>query len=271
VAYQASSAPVQWQEVSTEFTTRAVAMTIYGGSDSGRSTLALTAPGPIAYIHSYEKVRGILERMRLEKEIKEIKFGGLYRGGPETVQKQADNDMRLVESAMSDAYRWARTIILDTEKRTWEIAQLARLGTMIQAERSSKDQKLGQLAYREINARWFSMLNEFRVRQDEPLQDGPTNLILICKTEEEYKKVEGSSSRAATGRQIISAQKDTYYFSDVVVRTSVEKRLGQFTYVGVVEKPWWNTWARGEELVNDELTFANVMALVTETDASEWE
>lgn len=265
-----------WEEVSSVWTPRAVALTIYGDSDTGRSTLALTAPGPIAYLHGHEKVDEILERKRRDTLVRAHKFGGNLRGTPEETQKRAQEEVKRFESALSDAYTWARTIIIDTESRLWELYQLARLGSMVRAERDGKDNKKGQLIYQEINAAWGSMIQEYKDRLESPKQHDPvtrapiyTNLILICKTKDEYKKDAQTGRTESTGKSVIAAQKNTWFFSDMVIRT--QRKRDRFT--GVIEKPWWNPEYRDYELEgkDGELDFTYIMSTVTETDTSYWE
>lgn len=264
---QSQSSSFAWEEVSTTPSRRAVSLLTYGDTDSGRSTFALTAPGPIAYIHAYEKVEGIIQARRKDILIRQIKFGGVLRGSAEEVQKRAEIEFSKVEQAVSDAYRWARSIILDTETRLWEVCQLARLGSLSHAQRNEKDQRRGQLVYQEINNRWSSLLAEFRVRLDNPLQDKETNLILICKTKDEYRKNKESGKSQATGRTIRASQKDTGFFADVIVRTYQSKGV----FRAVVEKPWWNRDMRGFEMTDDMISFPLMMGLLTNTDTEEWE
>lgn len=272
-----SSSGSLWEEVPSIWTPRAVALTIYGDSDTGRSTLALTAPGPIAYLHGHEKVDAILEQKRKSGSlIRQHKFGGNLRGTPEQIQARAQEEIKRYEAAKSDAYRWARTIIDDTETRLWELYQLARLGSMVRADRDAKDNKKGQLIYTEINAAWGAMMQEYKDRLENPLQKDPktgnpiyTNLILICKTKDEYKKNAQSDRTEQTGKTVIASQKNTWFFSDMVIRT--QRKRDKFT--ATIEKPWWNPEYRDYELKGEdgELDFTYIMSTVTETDTSYWE
>lgn len=271
-----SSGPL-WEEVSSVWTPRAVALTIYGDSDTGRSTLALTAPGPIAYLHGHEKVDAILERKARENvDIRQHKFGGNMRGSSDVVQKRAQEEVKSFEAALSDAYTWARTIVIDTETRLWELYQLARLGSMVRADRDAKDNKKGQLIYQEINAAWGGMIQEYKDRLETPRQRDKatgmpiyTNLILICKTKDERRKDAQTGQMDLTGRTVIASQKNTWFFSDMVIRT--QRKGDRFT--GVIEKPWWNPDYRDYTLkgADGELDFTYIMSMVTETDTSYWE
>lgn len=266
---------LSWEEVDTEFKTRASATVIFGPTDSGRTHLALTAPGPIAYLHSYEKVDGQIQEARKSKIVKVHKFGGILRGNRDQVQQLAEIEVQKFEYFLSEAYKWARSIIIDTESKLWEIYQLAKLGSLSRAQRSEEDNKKGQLIYTEINARWTSMLTEYRVRLDNPLQNRQTNLILICKTTDEYKKVlssTGKSTSVATGKEVRKSQKETGYFADVILRTYCkdDKKKGK-EFSAIIEKPWMNNLVRGEELEDEMLDFSRIMAMITETDEEEWQ
>ncbi len=259
-----------WEDVLTQSTRRSVCMEINGDTDTGKSTLALTAPGPIAYIHAYEKLEGIIQSARRSKDIKACKFGGMFRGDAEEVQVSASMSVERLERAISDAYKWARTIILDTHTESWTVYQLARLGSLTRAERSTKDNKRGQLVYTEINNRWNTMLKEFRIRQENPLQSQPTNLILIGQTKDEYRKSQVTGQHEATGKTIRAGQKGVGYFCDLIVRTSYDKKAREFK--ATIEKPWYNNDMRGFVVSQESglLSFPGILGLVTETDSEEW-
>lgn len=267
------SGKLEWEDVNTEFTTRAVAMGVYGDTDTGRSTLALTAPGPIAYIHSYEKVDGLIQAARRLKEIKVKRFSALGTGDVEEIQALAEQQRLETEAAIRDAYSWARSIIVDTETKLWDMYQLARMGSLMREERSDSDKRKGQLIYTEINAKWSNMLQMYRTNLELAEKSGrqPTNLILISKTKDEYKKQKTSSNPnvpTATGKTIRAGQKDTAFFCDVIVRTVRDGKV----FKGVIEKPWWNNAYRDAAFTSEEgiLDFPNIMSMLTETDLEEW-
>ncbi len=52
----------EWEDAPTEFTRRSVVLEIYGDTGTGRTTLALTAPGTIAVLHAAEKLEGLFQR-----------------------------------------------------------------------------------------------------------------------------------------------------------------------------------------------------------------
>jgi hypothetical protein len=253
-----------WEDAPLELTRRCVLKEVYGDTDTGRTTLALTAPSPIAYIHGHEKVEGVLQlAKRKGKDIKVCCFGAVFRGDNEQIQQLASSYVDRVEAAVSDAFNWAHSIVIDTHPYLWQVYQLAKLGSLTREGRSASDNKKGQLIYTEINNRWRSLMTEFRVRAGT---DNRTNLILIGQTTAEYKKIEGKSQ--ATGRTVRSGQKEVGFMCDLIVRTKRNKMTGEFT--GTIEKPWWNNAVRGLEVPQEILTFSQIMSLVSEVDESEW-
>lgn len=242
---RAAGAP-EWENASTEVTRRCVFKQIYGDTGTGRTSLALTAPGPIALLHASEKLEGIVQKAAKEKDVKLFNFGGVFKGTPQQIAQQASDRVAEFKAAMSDAYRWARTIIVDTHTESWELLRLARFGTLTPR---------GVVAhlYGPVNAEWRSMWKSFR-EQDR------VNLIAIGQVQEEYRKDK------PTGRMVQSGQNKFHYMADVIVRTG--KSNGVFT--ATIEKAWWNASVEGIEVEDDMATFASIMELVTEIDAEEW-
>ncbi len=263
-----SSSPVsvQWEDAPTELTRRCAMVEIFGETDTGRTTLALTAPGPIAYIHAHEKVEGVLQIQRkLGKEIKVKKFGGMLRGSVDEMQKQATEQMNILEAAYYDAYGWARSVLLDTHTEAWQIYQIAHLGTLTREGRSERDQKKGQLVYAEINAKWLSLLKAFRVHAEA---ENRTNLILIGQVKDEYKKIDGKNQ--TTGKKLSAGQKGTPLACDVRLQTRLRKSAGEYTFSAEIIKPWWNGAMRGESLEGDLMSLPLILSLITETSQEEW-
>jgi len=257
---------VAWEDASTEMTRRASVVHIYGDTDTGKSTLAVSAAGPIAYIHGLEKVDGVIQKARAEKDIRVVRFNPSPRAiSIDRRSELAEVECKLMESAISDAYDWARTIILDTHTAGWEVVQLARLGTLTREGLSREDSRRGQLIYSEINARWKAIFAEFRERAET---DNRTSLIVIGRTTAEYKKVPGADRREATGKTVWAGQKETVANCDVSIRT--HRKDADFS--AVIEKPWMNNDVRGMEIDGDSglLNVPTILGLITGTDAEEW-
>lgn len=245
---------VAWEAAPTEFTQRTVFMQIDGETGSGRSTLAFSAPGPIALIHTMEKIPGIVEKFAREKEIKIIKLGmGNKIGGTRTdLAKNCIERIAIAKDAIWDASTWAKTIMIDTHTDLWEILRLARFGTLT-------PQGLVSTLYGPVNAEWNAIFDPFK---DDP----PCNLIAIGKVGEQYRNDKPTGVLEAKG------QKDFIYKADVRIRTLKAAKKGESpTFKARIDKGWMNAQYEGMEFEGEEATFANIMAMITEVDASEWE
>lgn len=247
-----SGSGFDWEDAATEMTRRCVFMTVYGDTGTGRTSLALSAPGPIAFLHALEKIDGIIEQHAHKIGPNGdgtggvYNFGGVFIGNSEAITKQANEKWAKFKLAMDDAFGWARTIIVDTHTEAWELIRLARFGTL--APR-------GQIAhmYGPVNNEWRSMWKQFR-------QQETTNVIAIGQIGEIYK------NDKATGKYEQKGQREMGYMSDVIVRT--EKEKGVFT--ATVEKGWFNAEAEGIPLEDDMTKFPGLMQWITNIDAEEW-
>lgn len=247
-----------WESAPTELTRRCAFVEVYGDTGSGRTTFALSAPGPIALIHAAEKIEGIVQPFaRLGKIGGVANFGRVLRGDDSEVQRQAMEAWRGLEEAWFDAFNWARTIVLDTHTEAWELIRLAYFGDL-KPSRGRVDANYGP-----VNARWRGMFKKFR-HQDT------CNVILIGQTKEEYKEKKGGGSDGMgqrTGNTIRAGQKEIPFMADVTVRT---KRGPDGEFLSEIQKGWWNAQAEGLELEGEMSNFPQVMAMVTETEPEEW-
>ena len=253
--------PSLWKDVPVTLTRRCVCMGIWGATDTGRSTLALTAPGPIAYFSAQEKTEGLIQDRKRTTEVYEHIFNTVFRGSPDEIAAQATESFAGIERAMLDAWRWARSIIFDTSTDGWVLCQLSEFGTMDRAERDDKANKKGQLAFTGLNLKWESMLKQFRVEAD---LHNRTNLIWIAKTAPVY---EGPKD---TGKLKRAGQKNDSYMADVILRTRVEQAPSN-RFTATIEKPWYGGHARGMVVDGEDLNFPSIMAMITSTDREEWE
>lgn len=241
-----------WEEAPTELTRRAIFMQIYGETSTGRTTLALTAPGPIALLHAAEKIDGIVQPFAREKEIKVHNFGGTLRGKPEEIAAQAQRNLAGFLAAWDDAYSWARTIVIDTHTEIWELLRLARFGTLTPR---------GSIAamYGPLNNDFRSIFKRFR--EQDLNGGGGVNVVAVGQIRERYR------NDKPTGKMEPAGQKEIPYYADITVRTDRTKKGG---FKATIEKGWYNSMAEGLDLEDDLMTFPMVMALITETDESEW-
>lgn len=253
----AGSGSTRWEKAPTVFTRRSgVICEFWGVTGTGRTRLALTAPGPIAYIYFHEKIEGLVQEFASEKEIRMFKAGGVFRGESDDIQREAWEKVMEAEAAYYDSFSFARTTIVDTHPEFWYLERLAEFG----APKPSKGQVKNN--YASVNNRWMSMLNMARTQEK-------TNVIFIGQAEDEWRpNAQGFDSK--TGRIVRmsnSASNQVLLKADVAVRT--DKKDGNF--ISTIQKGWWNADSEDAELMNGASTFSMIMGLVTETDPKEWE
>lgn len=258
VSGSAASSPrglVLWDDAPTEFVRRVSLTEIYGDTDTGKTTLALSAPGPIAFLHAAEKVDGVIQPFASDKKIRVHNFSGVFTGKPEEVARAGMKTWREFVAAWEDAWTWARTIIVDTHTEAWELIRIAYFGGY-KPEKGRPDANYGP-----VNAEWRSLFKKFRA-QDR------CNLIVIGQTKDEYKESKGMDSKLGqrTGRTIRAGQREVPYFADVILR--MDRVGGDFT--ATVEKGWFHAELEGTPFVNEDVRFSNIMSFLTQTSEEEW-
>lgn len=257
---------VNWNPVTASFTSRRVFMEICGDNGTGRTTLGLTAPGPIAILHWGEKIGGIANQFA-HKDIRELSFSPFYAPGlsNDQIADIAWESWKDFEAAWYDAFHWARTIIMDTHTDAWEAVRFGFFGDLKPVTGGRRETTWGP-----VNSRWGSMLRMIRS------PDVNSNVILIGKTEDEYAEtinpktgLPGQGKK--TGNRIRAGQKSIPAICDVSIRTRKDAR-GFSSYL---EKAWMSGGLEyersGMELTRSESTFANWMAMITGTMPGEWE
>lgn len=260
-----SSPSSLWQPAPTTFDIRGgVLIEVWGPTGTGRTTLALSAPPPIAYIYFHEKVRGIIEPFARVKEIRTYLAGGVFIGEPEEVKSEAEVRMKEFEAVYYDAYKWARSIIIDTHNEAWMLERLGEFG----APKPTKGRIDRNWA--PINNRWMSMLNTVRTQTK-------TNVVFIGQTEDEWKdSADGFGKK--TGKLIrvsTKASDQVLLKADLSIRT--DKRAvkvggeNKLEFVSTIWKGWGKADEyEGMELDGDLNTLPQILALITETEAEEW-
>ncbi len=245
-----------WTDAPVTIDRNVVFMDIIGPEGSGRTTLALTAPGPIAYLHAAEKKDGIIEPFARIKKIREFNFGGVFRGSTADASKAANAVWVNYMACFSDAFNWAKTIIVDTNTEAWELLRLARFGELNPKGRT-------EALYGPVNAEWRSQYKQFR-------KQNRTNVITIHQVKDKYvdKMVNSKLQSVNTGTTIRAGQKEIGYLADVVVRTG---RGPNREFLATIEKGWYNAGGtEGIELENELVTFPYIMNLITDKGEEVW-
>lgn len=161
-------------------------LSLSGLEKTGKTHTALTAPGPIAYLNFDIGDEGVVGKFKESgKQIFHRRFSKPMSFGP---AGEPDASGALAEW-IQFSRTWykllgvegLRTIILDTETESWELARLARLGKLSQVKPHH---------YGPVNAEYNGLL--------KAAYDSDKNVILIGKMKKEYKndKWNGGYERA---------------------------------------------------------------------------
>lgn len=247
-----------WEEASAALTRRVTHMQIYGDTGSGRTTLGLSAPGPIALLHCAENLEGRIQPFVQEgKKIMTFSFnsGRDLKGSAEAVAKEAERILGQVRDAWEDAKGWARTIMVDTDTDLYALLRLARFGKLTQVKPHH---------YGPVYAEWRGLYRYFREQNDH-------NLVFCSMMTEKYV------NDKATGLMVPDVQKNTPYDAEVRVRTESNVaammtggRKVDWKYRAVLEKAWYGADMVGEAFEDEMSSFPIIMASITGIDPEEW-
>ena len=286
--------PITWTPAPTKVERRVACIVIYGPSGSGRTSLALTAAGPLFYLHDSEKKEFVVvgSDANLDHQLKhghtinmyDFHFTSTPLGkivNPKSVSASANRSVVEFEQHLADAMSREGSAIIDTAFSLWGTYQLTGLGSMDRDARDDDVKEMGQLVYAKINSKWHSMIKSFRG------QDG-CNMILLSDEKPVYvKKKKGWED---SGARVLAGQKHMWKAADVVIHTGNYKGVGAMekNYVGdppkngyfyaTIEKGWGNAASQGVTFYDDPNTpfgqrwinLPDILAYATGMDASEW-
>ncbi len=253
---------LSWTRVTNNSSRRVVCCEIFGETGTGRTTWALSAPGPIFLLHAGEKVDYLLEPwIKAGKEIHEFNFSVHLRGTAEDISAQAWPVWKGVQELLADAYSsGARTIIIDTHTELWQLCVLAYFGSL-KPESGRVDSNWGP-----VNADWMRAIKSgFRAQSS-------CNLILVGQVKDEYRtrrNEKGKEVSERTGKRISDGMKRIPNWCDARVLSLADKRDASILSTRII-KPWAKLSMMGEEFPMAASNFPNTMAMLTGTDPEEW-
>lgn len=257
-----------WTEVTAEFERSPVYMDVIGLTGSGRTSLAMSAPGPLALMHSAEKVQGLKQRIVREgKRVREYKFGFVASGDPKRDQEAAAKVWADLRKMYTDALTtWAGTCIFDTGNEAWENLRYAKFGVL--TPRGNRMDALWGPVNREMRSLWA---DEFR-GQDR------CNLITIHQMGNKWKDVvkDGVTKSVETDKIVRKGGfKEVPAMADVIVQTW---RGEDMSFNATIVKGWFNASTEGlplnealmQSLGYSGLNFSSIMAFITELGEEVW-
>lgn len=154
-----------FSKASTKIVPRMI-ISVSGREKHGKTSFALSAPGPIIYFNMDYGLEGVVHKYSVQKDIyvKEYRFGR---------NDTADKYIALwagLSIDFSNALKSkARTIVFDTATETWELLRLARFGKLSQVQ---------PYHYGPVNAEYLSFIRE-GFSYDK-------NIIMLHKLKKEY-------------------------------------------------------------------------------------
>ena len=266
---------IKWTGVEDITDKKSAVVEITGSSGTGRTSLAVTAPGPIAYIGFSEKSREILLKrcQKLEESGKSLKIkmsdlGFAFFGSTAEIKARAHGLLNDFLETYLDAYTWARTVIIDTYQELDVLTRNAEFGGLKPEEKIAPYR-----VYGDVNFFWTRILNHARQKKEQGI-----NTIWIGGYTQEWK------DNKPTGRMIRdSGRVDSMVLKkcDVVIETSKNTivttakdgtKTSDLVFNGTIYKGWQNAFEyEGEGFENEMVTWGNLMGLVTETSSKLWE
>jgi hypothetical protein len=232
-------------------------MAASAGEKEGKTTLALSAPGPIAFFNLDIGLEGVLDQWVDKKQIVVAEFD----------YKDATNvgEWVAVWEQMKRAWMAAlknpdvRTLVMDTETEMWELIRLARFGKLTQVMPHH---------YGPVNTEYNDLIRK--------IYDTDKNLILLRKLKDEY------INDKKTGNMEIAGFKNVPYLVqvDVVLWKKRESRHpslmgikgGGGTFGMTVRECRQNREVEGLDLEEPNSDFATLaMEVFPGTDPEDWE
>jgi len=189
---------------------RRLILDVHGEPKTGKTHLALTAPGPIAYFDFDWGLEGVLPKLdRDDVFVIEMTPGGFLLTENAGNRAVFAREWEKFVQANEEALREAQTIVYDTFTEAWELARLAHF---------AKNEKIRDLTrvmpqyYPEVNAIFRSILRKAKLVDK--------HIIMVHKVREEW--IDGNP----TGRKVVACMKDVPYNAQMGVTTVYDPKGG---------------------------------------------
>lgn len=264
---QPSKPGPDWQDLSTAEASailkRGVFMDIVGLEGSGKSSLAATLArlGPIGYVdidQAFDRARKP-EDKKARAGIKVLPVRYAVGVGEEAVKAECGPAwLNMDKRIRSAAHDWAAGIVVDTATEDWELIRLGSFGTL--TPRANRMDRL----YGPVNAKFRSHLrNVYRTER--------RHLITIHQLKDEYKDkiIKGEKTSIRTGKHVRAGFKEIGYLADVVIRCF--KDDDEFkAEIMLCKLPPNGPALEGTVLEDDDLDFAAIVMMATDTKLDDW-
>lgn len=243
-----------WEEVGTEINqTTGIIIDIIGQEGTGRSSLALTMPGPVAYINSDEKIEGIVQPHVVKgKAVKVWTYGFIASSDKQDNINRAAPIWWKMQAMCKESIEWASTTIIDTQTDAWELARLGEFG-----EVNPKVKNLGS-AYGDVNMQFRGNMKQFRIA-------AKSNLVTIHQVKDEYVNDKRS------GRMLRAGFREMGYIANVVVRTGKYfDPVRGLVFTATIEKGWFNALTEGLTVEGEDCRLPLLLSYITGLPEGSW-
>ena len=255
-----------WSELSDSVVTalkkRGIHMDIMGLEGVGKSSVALSLAhlGRIAYInidHSVDRARYPEGKSKKNVAIHTVQYSVSH--GENQMKASCMPAWDEADKKMHAAADWAVGVVVDTADEDWELLRLGAFGTVTPKGRTDR-------LYGPVNAKFRNHLRDVtRVHKK--------HLVTITKLKDEYKDVvnrqTGAKDSIKTGKHVPVGFRELGYMADVRIR--VNRKGDEFSgLIEVCKLAPLGPSLEGMEIEGENLDFASIVALATETEREEW-
>lgn len=240
-----SDSDIQFHLVDGQINRRRLVVLVQGERRTGKSHLALTAPGPIYYqgLDVGAEVANMPDKPWAGKVIHMANYNTSFPPNTDeaTLARECNRMWDQFVANQQIAVTKGRTAVIDTESELWELFRVARSG------RTNPEKQ----AYMVISPEYRGVLRSF--------YQSDCNLIMIAKLKDEWKgnKSTGVRKRAGFG--------DADYLAQIVVETW--KRDGEYGLTVIDCR--LNPAIEGMEIPNDFVTLATLVH--PDSEEADWQ
>lgn len=221
---------------------------------SGKTHFALTAPGPLGVLDMDRGLEGVIDKFIPHKKI----FTKSFLDMPNKTRDDYDERWKHFEGGFYELieHKDIRSIIVDTDTESWEIARLAFLGKLTQIKSHH---------YAQVNAAYRKLV--------DAAFDSDKNVIFIARHKKQYVKKRGDSDDTVwNGTYEAAGFTELPYLVQANLRSTLEVDDGEITSHIEFINCRQNMALKGEVLDGDLATFPWVASYIVEgTTPEDWE
>lgn len=260
---------MSYVDAPTTFDLRHYFISIDGEEKTGKSTLALTAKGPIDVLDLNDGLHGVVHKATTgqppftrRKKVR-IAVHPLPDGNDrDDVKAKSTKEWNAFAADFRASVVTAKTVIVDSGTDLWRLDRQSEFGG------AKSESRKGSLDYDMANSKIRGLLRLYHTHK--------ANVILTHQLEEEwkqYKKPDGTETSRKTGKLIRDGFKEMGFMVQMVLRTRKEITDTGLHFIARLEVCRFDPSIEGTDFSSEVNMFnlPTIVAFCTGTDASEWE